>query len=159
MQVRVAGIKQESVLDGEGLRSVVYFQGCPHHCPGCHNPESHDLNGGYSNSASEILDLLCQSALVDGITLSGGEPFAQPEAALILARGAKMRGKTVWIYTGYSLQDILQDKAKKAILAFTDVLVDGPFVLAERDLTIPYRGSRNQRLLTPADWSGLAEKW
>ena len=152
MQVRLAGVKQESVTDGAGLRSVVYFQGCPHHCPGCHNPKSHDPQAGYLCETGELLELLCNNQLIDGITLSGGEPLAQPDAALYLARAAKARGKSVWIYTGFTLEQVLQDDIKKSVLAYTDVLVDGTFVLAERDLSLPYRGSRNQRLLTRADW-------
>lgn len=155
MQVRLAGIKQESVTDGVGLRSVIYFQGCPHHCPGCHNPESHDPTAGSLAETDEILDLLCNNHLIDGITLSGGEPLLQPLAALVLARGAKLRGKTVWVYTGFTLSAIVADPAKRALLAYTDVLVDGAFVLAERDLGLPFRGSRNQRLLTPTAWRAL----
>ncbi len=155
MQVRLAGIKQESVTDGAGLRAVVYFQGCPHHCPGCHNPESHDPQGGYWADTDEILDLLCSNPLIDGITLSGGEPLLQPQAALALARGARQRGKNVWVYSGFTLPAILRDPFKRAVLEYTDVLVDGEFILAERDLSLPYRGSRNQRLLTPAAWQAL----
>ncbi|NLW17550.1 MAG: anaerobic ribonucleoside-triphosphate reductase activating protein [Firmicutes bacterium] len=152
MQVRLAGIKQESVTDGEGLRAVVYFQGCPHHCPGCHNPESHDPRGGYVAETEEVLEVLCSNPLIDGITLSGGEPLLQPEAALALAQGARERGKSVWVYTGFTLKAILADPVKRAVLSYTDVLVDGPFILAERDLSLAFRGSRNQRLLTPTDW-------
>ncbi|HHW98841.1 MAG TPA: anaerobic ribonucleoside-triphosphate reductase activating protein [Firmicutes bacterium] len=155
MQVRLAGIKQESVTDGIGLRAVVYFQGCPHHCLGCHNPESHDPKGGYLAETDEILDLLCNNPLIDGITLSGGEPLLQPEAALALARSAQKRGKSVWLYSGFTLQAIMKDPAKRAVLAYTDMLVDGAFILAERDLSLPFRGSRNQRLLTPAAWQAL----
>lgn len=152
MQVRLAGLKSESVTDGIGIRAVVYFQGCPHHCLGCHNPESHDFNGGYWANTDEILELLVKETLVDGITLSGGEPLAQPQAALALARGAKERGKSVWLYTGYVLEQVLQDNERSRVLPYIDVLVDGPFVQAQRDLSLPYRGSRNQRLLTPVDW-------
>ncbi len=155
MQVRLAGIKQESVTDGFGLRSVIYFQGCPHHCPGCHNPESHDPTAGYPAETDDILDLLCSNRLIDGITLSGGEPLLQPQAALALARGARLRGKTVWLYTGFTLDAILADPAQRLVLSYTDVLVDGVFVLAERDLSLPFRGSRNQRLLTPTAWQAL----
>lgn len=155
MQVRLAGIKQESVTDGAGLRSVIYFQGCPHHCPGCHNPESHDPSAGYAAKTDEILELLCSNQLIDGITLSGGEPFSQPQAALALARGARLRGKTVWVYTGFTLATILADPTKRPVLNYTDVLIDGTFLLAERDLSLPYRGSRNQRLLTPIAWQAM----
>lgn len=152
MQVRLAGIKQESVTDGVGLRSVVYLQGCPHNCPGCHNPESHDLAAGYLAEIDEIVELLCSNPLIDGITLSGGEPLLQPEAACALAEAAKRRGKTVWLYSGFTLAEILSDPNKRAVLMHTDVLIDGPFVLAERDLNLLFRGSRNQRLLTPNAW-------
>lgn len=155
MQVRLAGIKQESVTDGVGLRSVVYFQGCPHNCPGCHNPESHDPTAGYLAEVEEMVELLCSNLLTDGITLSGGEPLLQPEAALALAKGAQRRGKTVWLYSGFTLHEILADHSKRAVLMYTDVLVDGAFVLAERDLGLPFRGSRNQRLLTPKAWQRI----
>ncbi len=152
MQVRLAGIKPESVTDGVGVRAVIYFQGCPHDCLGCHNPESHDPSAGYAADTAEILPVVLGNPLVEGITLSGGEPFEQPLAALALARGAKERGKSVWVYTGYRLEEILQRPACRRVLRYIDVLVDGPFVLAERDLALPYRGSRNQRLLALADW-------
>lgn len=155
MQVRLAGIKQESVTDGVGLRSVLYFQGCPHNCPGCHNPESHDPTAGYLAEVEAMVELLCSNPLIDGITLSGGEPLLQPEAALALAKGAKRRGKTVWLYSGFTLHAILSDHNKRAVLMYTDVLVDGAFILAERDLGLPFRGSRNQRLLTPQAWQQI----
>ena len=108
-KMRIAGIVKESVVDGPGLRAVVFFQGCPHQCPGCHNPETWDPNGGYEATAEEIWAALGydENPLLSGITLTGGEPLLQPAAALALARMARARGSNVLLYTGYTWEEIL----------------------------------------------------
>jgi anaerobic ribonucleoside-triphosphate reductase activating protein len=149
MKLRIAGIVNDSIVDGPGLRLTVFFQGCPYRCPGCHNPQTHDPQGGRETDTAEIIAMMDKNPLLDGLTLSGGEPFIQPEAALELARAAKARGLNVWTYSGASYEALLADNdaTTDALLALCDVLVDGPFILAQRSLDLSFRGSRNQRLI------------
>ncbi len=149
--LRVAGLVEDSIVDGPGLRLSVFTQGCPHHCPGCHNPQTHDPAGGRDCALEEIVRRLDDNPLLSGITISGGEPFLQGEACAALAREAHARGLNVWTYTGYTYEQLLvmseSDAGVAALLAETDTLVDGPFILAEKSLDCPWRGSRNQRLI------------
>ena len=140
---------QDSIVDGPGLRFVCFVQGCPHNCPGCHNPESHDPSGGTEMTTDEVIEKMLSNPLTSGLTLSGGEPFAQAEDCLALARAAHEHGLHVMAYTGWTYEHLLQDgsEAQKALLAEVDVLVDGPFLLRERSLNLPWRGSRNQRII------------
>ncbi len=149
MDVRIFGIQPDSIVDGVGLRLAVFLQGCEHNCPGCHNPESHALDGGTITTTDALLDQLRSNMLQAGITLSGGEPLLQPKACLALAEGTRVLGKTVWLYTGFLWEDLLQkaDPDVMALLRQINVLVDGPFMLAERTLELRYRGSRNQRVI------------
>ena len=148
MKIRIAGLVNDSIVDGPGLRLTVFTQGCPHHCPGCHNPQSHDFSGGELRDTAEILEIMRDNVLLDGVTLSGGEPFAQPEACAALARAAHEAGLNVWCYTGYTFEELLKGRAEwLELLKNVDVLVDGPFVLAQRTLDARFRGSSNQRIL------------
>ena len=149
MLIRLAGLTADSIVDGPGMRLTVFTQGCVHACPGCHNPSAHALDGGTLAETDDILAQLARNALQAGITLSGGEPFLQPEACLALAEGVHAQGKTVWAFTGWTWEELLRedDPARMALLRAVDVLVDGPFLLAERTLELPFRGSRNQRLI------------
>ncbi|MBE5769410.1 MAG: anaerobic ribonucleoside-triphosphate reductase activating protein [Clostridiales bacterium] len=149
MEIRIFGTMDDSIVDGPGYRYAVFTQGCPHHCPGCHNPESHDFSGGRMVDTQTIIDQFSCNPLLDGVTLSGGEPFCQPEACLVLAKAAHAQGLNVWAYTGYTLEKLLNeaDPARMALLEAVDVLVDGPFLLAERSLALQFCGSRNQRLI------------
>ncbi len=147
--MKIFGLVQDSIVDGPGFRFSCFVQGCPHHCPGCHNPGSHDPAAGRDMSVEEIAKQLLSNPLTDGLTLSGGEPFAQPEDCLQLAKTAHAHHLNVWGYSGWTFE-YLRDQgtdAQKALLRELDVLVDGPFVLAERTLTLPWRGSRNQRVI------------
>lgn len=147
--MKIFGLVQDSIVDGPGFRFSCFVQGCPHHCPGCHNPGSHDPAAGRDMSVEEIARQLLSNPLTDGLTLSGGEPFAQPEDCLRLAKIAHGHHLNVWGYSGWTFEH-LRDQgtdAQKALLRELDVLVDGPFVLAERTLTLPWRGSRNQRVI------------
>ncbi|MBC8546175.1 anaerobic ribonucleoside-triphosphate reductase activating protein [Clostridiaceae bacterium NSJ-31] len=151
MPLRLAGVVRESIVDGPGFRFVVFVQGCPHHCPSCHNPQSHDFAGGYDCDPQRILDEIDKNPLLSGVTFSGGEPFCQPEALCGLAREVKARGLGLMAYSGYTYEELL-DLAKERpavgeLLELCDYLVDGRFVLAERDLTLQFRGSRNQRIV------------
>lgn len=147
--MRIAGIVEESIVDGPGLRLTVFTQGCPHRCPGCHNPETHDYNGGMDIDVSEIIAMMDANPLLDGITLSGGEPFMQTADCIELAQTAHERGLNVWCYTGYTIEAIIQgrDPGKRALLKHIDVLVDGPYIASLRTLELPWRGSTNQRII------------
>ena len=151
MRLRLAGIVKESVVDGPGIRMVVFVQGCPHHCPGCHNPASHDPDGGYEATAEEILAQLKENVLASGITLSGGEPFEQADALALLAAEVKRRGKSVVTYTGYSFEYLMEWRQRNfavtQLLEHTDILVDGPYLESRRDISLAFRGSANQRLI------------
>lgn len=150
-QLRISGIVRESVVDGPGIRFVVFTQGCPHHCPGCHNPRTHSFDGGKLVETSRILEEIQKNPLLKGVTLSGGEPFCQPGPLAELAEEVHARGLDVMTYSGYTLEQLLE-KAKEdpetdALLHQTDVLVDGRFIEAEKSLLLKFRGSKNQRLL------------
>ena len=149
MRISLSGVTGDSIVDGPGLRLTIFTQGCLHHCPGCHNPQTHDPDGGSWADTEDILAAAAENPLLDGITLSGGDPFLQPVPCLALAEGAHKIGLNVWIYTGYTWEALWEENApeKIALLKETDVLVDGPFLLAERSLELRFCGSRNQRLI------------
>lgn len=146
--LELSGIVSDSIVDGPGIRTAVFSQGCPHHCPGCHNPETWDFGCGTAMEEEHILQIVQSNPLCRGVTFSGGEPFAQAEGFEKLARLLKEKGYEVASYTGYTLEALLNGTpAQKRLLEAIDVLIDGPFVLAEKSLEIPFRGSRNQRIL------------
>lgn len=151
MLLRLAGVVKESVVDGPGIRMVIFVQGCPHHCFDCHNPDSHDPAGGYESSTEELIAALPDGKLVSGLTLSGGEPFIQAPALVIIAAEAKSRGLSVVTYTGYRFEKLLEmgdlDPAVLKLLQLTDILVDGPYEHERRDISLAFRGSANQRLI------------
>ena len=149
MRISLSGVTGDSIVDGPGLRLTIFTQGCLHHCPGCHNPQTHDPEGGSWADTEDILAAAAENPLLDGITLSGGDPFLQPVPCLALAEGAHKIGLNVWTYTGYTWEALLEenDAEKLALLKETDVLVDGPILLAERSLELQFCGSRNQRLI------------
>ena len=149
MRISLSGVTGDSIVDGPGLRLTIFTQGCLHHCPGCHNPQTHDPEGGSWADTEDILAAAAENPLLDGITLSVGDPFLQPVPCLALAEGAHKIGLNVWTYTGYTWEALLEenDAEKLALLKETDVLVDGPFLLAERSLELRFCGSRNQRLI------------
>ena len=146
--IRISGITPESIVDGEGIRYVIFTQGCPHHCHGCHNPSTHSFDGGKLVTIHELLsDIAKNRNYIDGITLSGGEPFCQAHQCSIIAREARRMGLSVWCYTGYSFEELIGQYESALLLHYVDVLVDGPFILEERSLNLDFRGSRNQRLV------------
>lgn len=162
-ELRIYGIVDESIVDGPGLRLVVFTQGCLRHCPGCHNPESQSLDGGRIICTDEVLQMYVQDPLLAGITFSGGEPFLQPAPLCEIAGEVKRLGGTVMTYTGYTLEELLDMTLTmpevKKLLDESDILVDGPFIAAERDLDLLFRGSRNQRLLDREAISSLTRQW
>lgn len=147
--MRIANLMSDSIVDGPGLRLTVFTQGCPHGCPGCHNPETHDSVGGREVSVHELEEALGKNPLLQGLTLSGGDPFLQAAECAELARAAHRRGLDVWTYTGYVYEDLLAAGRVEfdALLDETDVLVDGPFVQAKKSYSALFRGSDNQRLI------------
>lgn len=149
--IRLFGLVGDSIVDGPGFRVSIFTQGCPHHCPGCHNPGSHDFEAGTVWTLDDVEKKFTGNPLLSGITLSGGEPFAQAGACAELARRAHQKGLNVWVYSGYTYEKLLEkaqaEEGVDALLKEADVLVDGPFLLAERSLELDFRGSRNQRLI------------
>lgn len=152
MKIRLAApLQYDSVVDGEGIRTVIWTQGCSHNCKGCHNPETHDFNGGALIDIEDIKKELMNLKFQDGITLSGGDPFMQPDACLEIARFAKKIGLNVWTYTGFTFDQLKTlGRTKPVIIELLkniDVLIDGKFVLEEKTYEAPYRGSKNQRII------------
>lgn len=149
--IRLAGVIRESIVDGPGIRFVVFTQGCPHHCPGCHNPDTHDPEGGYDSDIDHLVTEFQKNPMHKGMTLSGGDPFMQAAVCAELASRIHALGKDVVTFTGYTFEHLLshanEDNAWRALLEQTDILIDGPFLLAQKTLMIPFRGSANQRML------------
>jgi len=147
--LRLAGVEKESIVNGPGLRYTIFAQGCPHHCLGCHNQQTWDLQGGYLLNIEEIFQEIKENCLLQGVTFTGGEPLLQ--ATLLAKLGEKIKeiGLNLMVYTGYTWERIKEsnDEGIKALLNLTDILVDGPFILAKKDLALPFRGSSNQRLI------------
>lgn len=152
MQIRLAAyLQSDSIVDGEGIRTVIWTQGCPHHCKGCHNPETHDFQGGALVDLKEIYQEIDKLEGQTGITFSGGDPFMQPKECSLIASYAKELGYNIWCYTGFTFEELLtMSKTKKEIMNFLkniDVLVDGKFEEDKKDLTLKFRGSSNQRII------------
>lgn len=152
MQIRLAApIQIDSVVDGEGIRAVIWTQGCPHNCLGCHNPGTHDFKGGYLEDVETLKKEIDSLEGQDGITFSGGDPLMQIDACLELAKHSKKRGLNVWCYTGFTFEQLLiMSKTNNALVELLnniDVLVDGKFDLAKKSFEAPFRGSTNQRVL------------
>lgn len=153
--LRLAGVVRESIVDGPGIRFTVFAQGCPHHCKGCHNESTLDFNGGVETEIESILREIDKNPLLSGVTFSGGEPFCQAEGFCTLAREIKARGLHIVTFSGYTYEELMlliekpgpAGEACKALLGLTDLLIDGRFELALRDLTLCFRGSQNQRLI------------
>ena len=146
--LNLAGIVRDSIVDGPGIRTTVFCQGCPHHCPGCQNPETWAFDGGTPMEEETVLAIVAENPLCRGVTFSGGEPFAQAAAFAKLAHLLKAEGYEVASYSGYTFEQLLAGTpAQKELLRCIDVLIDGPFLLAEKSLELSFRGSRNQRIL------------
>ncbi len=147
-------IQTDSIVDGEGIRSVIWFQGCSHDCPGCHNPETHDFKGGVEVSLDDVKKQIDELEFQEGVTFSGGDPMMQIEALEELAKYVKEKGMDVWCYTGYTYEQVL-DLAKQNIhymnaLKYIDALVDGKFVMDLKSFDVEFRGSSNQRIIDVA---------
>lgn len=149
--LRLAGVIRESIVDGPGWRFVVFTQGCPHHCEGCQNPQTHAFDGGYITNTENLLREIKKDPLLSGVTLSGGEPFCQAESLAALARKVHALGLNVMTYSGWTFEQLFEGRDKNSgwreLLDETDILVDGKFVLAQKSLSLLFRGSANQRLI------------
>lgn len=146
-RLRISGIVDESIVDGPGIRLTVFTQGCGHNCPGCHNPGTHDYGGGYEIQIDDILNRIKENPLLDGITISGGEPFDQVDLCTYLAKRVKEMGLNVVVYTGYDYEYLRTKEEYRHLLLEADILVDGKFDIQKKDLTLPFRGSTNQRII------------
>lgn len=150
MELRIAGTVNDSIVDGPGIRFTIFVQGCPHNCEGCHNPQTHDFNGGTVTTTEELLKKIKGNPLLDGVTFSGGEPFCHAEELSLLGKQIKALGMNVITYTGYTFEQLYADREKDhwgELLEVTDYLIDGPFILAKKDWEIKFRGSSNQRYI------------
>lgn len=149
--IRIAGIVKESIVDGPGIRFAIFCQGCAHHCPGCHNPETHDFHQGFDCSIDELIEQIDQNPLLDGVTFTGGDPVYQAEAFSHLALKIKERNLSILMYTGFTYEELLEmgeeDSFVKLLLEQLDYLIEGRFIQGERDLNLVFRGSRNQRFI------------
>ena len=146
--LNLSGIISDSIVDGPGIRTTIFSQGCPHHCPGCHNPETWAFGCGTDVPVKALVEEVQRNPLCRGVTFSGGEPFAQAAGFAKLAQLLKERGYEVASYSGYTFEELLNGSDdQKELLASIDILIDGPFLLAQKSLEVPFRGSRNQRIL------------
>lgn len=155
MSIKLASeLEKDSIVDGLGIRSVIWTQGCEHKCPGCHNPGTHDINGGFEKSLEELKEEISKLELQDGITFSGGDPFYQPKECAELASYIKSFNMNVWCYTGFTFEQLLKlSKKEPAIMNFLeniDILIDGPFIISKRSYSAKFRGSSNQRIIDVA---------
>ena len=147
MKIRLFGTVDDSIVDGPGLRYTIFTQGCFHNCSGCHNPKSHDINGGYLKDIQDILSEITANPLLDGITLSGGEPMLQVKPLIEICKEVKAMGLNIVVYSGFTYEEILKDAKKKELLQLCDMLIDGKFEQDKKSLALLYRGSANQRLI------------
>lgn len=148
MFLRIAGLINDSIVDGPGIRFTIFTQGCRHNCKNCHNPETHDLKGGRLIDIQELLTMIKKNILLDGVTISGGEPLLQPEPVEIILKEAKKLNLSTIVYTGYTWEQILQNKNKYiGILENTDYIIDGKFEENLKSLDLKFKGSLNQRII------------
>ena len=149
--LRIAGIENDSIVDGPGIRMTIFVQGCPHACEGCHNPQTWDFHGGMDMSIDAIMARVCSNPLLDGVTFSGGEPFCQAKPLAELGKRIKDMGLGLITYTGYVYEYLIshanEDNGYMELLKVTDILIDGPFVLSKKSLELDFRGSSNQRII------------
>lgn len=140
-------LQQDSIVDGPGVRCVLWTQGCPHHCPGCHNPHTHVNHGGIEVPLQDVLNQMKEMKLQSGITFSGGEPFLQADLLIEVAKLAKTLHWNCWAYSGFIYEEIIKNETMKEFLSHLDVLVDGKFVETKKDYRLRFKGSSNQRII------------
>lgn len=149
MEIRIAGVVKESIVDGPGLRFTLFVQGCIHNCKGCHNPQTHDLNAGKLVKSETILKAIKDNPLLDGVTFSGGEPFLQPEALYKLGKEIIDLGLDLITYTGYTFEQLLdlKDEYIKKLIGINKYIVDSKFEIEHKTYDVPFVGSSNQRII------------
>lgn len=162
--LRIAGFMYESTVDGPGIRTTVFFQGCVHACPGCHNPHTWNPQSGAVYAWDSVVSQLRLTPLVSGVTFSGGEPFLQAKGAAKLGENIKARGLNLWVYTGFVWEELLAGREQpgwRALLEIADVIVDGPFQAERKQLALPFRGSTNQRIILAKESlaAGKVQEW
>lgn len=149
--IKLAGVVRESITDGPGIRFSVFCQGCPHHCPGCHNEATWSFDGGKDTPVDKILAEIDKNPLLKGVTFSGGEPFAQPEGFLALARKLEDRPLDIVVFSGYTYEELVkmgqENPAVEELLDRIDLLIDGRYIDEHRNLSLQFRGSENQRII------------
>lgn len=145
--ISIMDIVEDTTVDGPGFRTTVYCAGCPNRCPGCHNPQSWDIENGHEADVEDILEKILSDPFAD-VTFSGGDPMFQPQGFKALAKAVKEKStKNIWCYTGYLFEDLLKMPQQRELLEYVDVLVDGRFVEALKDESLRFRGSSNQRII------------
>lgn len=148
-KLKISGIVNDSIVDGPGLRFSIFTQGCPHNCPGCHNPQTHPFKGGKSYSLRKFKKQITANPLLSGVTFSGGDPFSQAKALIPFAKFVKEKGLELACYTGFLFEQLIGDSIPfaKELLSYIDILIDGKFVLSQKSLNLRYKGSKNQRTI------------
>lgn len=149
MIFNILDFNRGTTVDGTGLRTSIYMAGCSHHCKGCHNPDSWNPDGGVQMTLDEIIEVVKEEDF--NVTLTGGDPLMQPEKTAVLARAIKALGKNIWLYTGYTWEEIQESPRLMAALADVDTIVEGPFIESLRDTDLLFRGSSNQRIINLHD--------
>ena len=161
----LSGVHYESLADGVGIRAVIFVSGCKHNCPGCHSPKTHSFTNG-KECTDELINTIKseierRKKMIYGVPISGGDPFYSPLKVIELIKQLNVENENIWMWTGFTIEEILRDPDKRSLLSYADVLVDGPYIESERDLTTRFRGSKNQRILnvsqslltgTPVPW-------
>lgn len=145
MSIRVIDIVEGTAVDGPGLRTSIYLAGCAHRCPGCHNPQTWDFNAGKDMTVDELINIISQSDF--NVTLTGGDPIYQAEALIPLAKKIRELGYSIWLYTGFTFEQLQDMPIAMQLLEYIDTIVDGPFILEQRDTSLQFRGSSNQRII------------
>lgn len=156
--MKIAGIIKESVVDGKGLRYVIFVQGCPHHCKGCHNPQTWDPTKGFDKSLDEIKGEILENPLLDGVTFSGGEPFMHVAELIEIGKFCKLHNLTVWCYTGYTITEIQNNNDFNVLLKYIDVVVDGKYVESKKCYD-NFKGSANQKVIRLHDGQPVEVLW
>lgn len=147
MKIVIAGAKKHSLVDGPGVRYTLFMQGCPHNCKGCHNPDTHDINKGKILDVKDVYNDIITTRYIDGVTISGGDPFFQPEALCELLKMLKEQGLSIWCYSGWRFEDLLLNEKQAKALKYVDALVDGKFEEDKKSKECMFRGSTNQRII------------
>ncbi|HIV10348.1 MAG TPA: anaerobic ribonucleoside-triphosphate reductase activating protein [Candidatus Faeciplasma avium] len=151
MKIRMSGVVEESIVDGPGIRFTIFVQGCPHRCPGCHNPQTHDFLGGYDDDTDSLFERIIKNPLLDGVTFSGGEPFCQARPLAELAVRLRAAGLGVMSYSGFTVEELIREASSEnaymELLNSIDYLVDGRFVESLKSYECRFRGSTNQRII------------